>query len=98
MNLPYESFPYHCNVQDRFRSRGLVRHPEPAHVHETQQPQFLVMPTHLADTVETAHGIFAGLDWSLQFVQVPAPEHRDDKDGYAPLVGLTPARRLRPQS
>ena len=54
----------------------------------TPNDEHVVMPTDLANTVEIAHGILAGLERSLQYVHVPAPKHRDDNAYYAPLAAL----------
>ena len=54
----------------------------------TPNDEHVVMPTDLANTVEIAHGILAGLGRPLQYVHVPAPKHRDDEAYYAPLAAL----------
>ena len=68
--------------------KRLVSLPEAEPVRGTKQPLPLVMPTNLADTVETTHGILARLGQSLQYVHVPAPKYRDDEANYAPLGAL----------
>ena len=54
----------------------------------TPNDEHVVMPTDLSNTVESAHGILAGLERSLHFVHAPAPKHRDDDAYYAPLAAL----------
>ena len=54
----------------------------------TPKDEHVVMPTDLANAVEIANGVVAGLRRSLQFVHVPAPKHRDDAAYYAPLGDL----------
>ena len=58
---------------------SLTGHPESTPVHETKQPQFLVMPTAPDNTVKTTHGILAWLKRSIQFVHISAPRHREDE-------------------
>ena len=46
------------------------------------------MLARLANAVEIAHGMMAGLERALQFLHVPAPKHHDDEAYYAPLAAL----------
>ena len=50
--------------------------------------EHIVMPTDLANKVETTNGILAGLERSLRYVRVPAPKRCDDNAYYAPFAVL----------
>lgn len=50
--------------------------------------EHLVMPKHMGILVEIANGIAAGLDRRLDFVHVPVPQHRADREYFLPLEGL----------
>ena len=76
--------------------KGLVSLLEAEPVRGTKQSPLLVMPTDLADTVETTHRILARRERSLHYVHVPTPNHLDDEAYYARLAGQPPAWRLRP--
>ncbi len=67
--------------------------PEPAELgfhlcYGTPNDEHVVMPTDLANAVEMARLILAGLARPMRFLHVPAPKHRDDAAYYAPLAGL----------
>ena len=50
--------------------------------------EHLVMPKHMGILVEIANGIAAGLDRRLDFVHMPVPQHRADREYFLPLEGL----------
>ena len=83
---PKRILPVPLQLDGQILRKGLVRHPEPTHVHVTKQPQLLVIPTDLADTAEITRYILPGLGRLPQLVHVPAPKHRDDDAYYASLA------------